>query len=418
MADKPKQSGGDLLEGLQQKPARHARPAPKKDFKPWHKPRKQWVRENQWAAEVDGLIKVLGLGGAASRPLSYLSLPGSDMLDVRVMQQVCARADVSLDFLGFMEKQSGAAGAGAVTDLNISLEEVRKLSNVDPESTVLLDRLQKVAEDDSVARTRTESAAPFDVINIDLCASVGQAPPLEQLKGYYDALARIVTLQAGARSPRDPWLLFLTTRTDFGTVNPDARERFLSVLAKLSGTDPKARKALEDAGLDHAAIDALRKGDRTDVLGFQAAFAIAVGQWLSDLARNADPSGQMALLRTSCVYAVHAPGHRNMMSFGFLCRTAHGLTQDPAGLASPAAVREPMVASRMEASEMISAMLQLQHVDFVLDSERKYDAMAKQASELMRLARYDPDEYLDWTKRQAERPPSSWQQPASAPSRS
>lgn len=53
-------SDGFLTELYQEEPE-HLSSAPKVEFKPWHKPRKHWVRKNQWQSESVALIDLLGL---------------------------------------------------------------------------------------------------------------------------------------------------------------------------------------------------------------------------------------------------------------------------------------------------------------------------------------------------------------------
>ncbi len=57
---------------------------PQKEFKPWHRPRKQWIRVKQWKQETLRLVDAITL---TDRPLTYLSLPGDDLLDVRVIYE-------------------------------------------------------------------------------------------------------------------------------------------------------------------------------------------------------------------------------------------------------------------------------------------------------------------------------------------
>ena len=55
----------------------------KAEFQRWHHPRKQYVRiNNQWCAAARQLIGDLHLG--QGDPFRYLTLPGNELLDVRV----------------------------------------------------------------------------------------------------------------------------------------------------------------------------------------------------------------------------------------------------------------------------------------------------------------------------------------------
>ena len=58
----------------------------------------------------------------------------------------------------------------AHTELNISLDEVRRLPRVDPMSDVIGDNFALVAKEDSLACRKTRELGPYDVINLD-CAT-------------------------------------------------------------------------------------------------------------------------------------------------------------------------------------------------------------------------------------------------------
>ena len=56
----------------------------KKDFLPWHRPRKQYVREMQWCREIIEMVdEVL----PENNVLKYLGLPGDDLLDLRYFHE-------------------------------------------------------------------------------------------------------------------------------------------------------------------------------------------------------------------------------------------------------------------------------------------------------------------------------------------
>ena len=74
---------------------------------PWHRPRKQLVRENQWINLSRRLIEKernkpgLRAPGTSLREVRYLTLPGIDYLDVRQLADVCRELDCSLTSTGF-----------------------------------------------------------------------------------------------------------------------------------------------------------------------------------------------------------------------------------------------------------------------------------------------------------------------------
>ncbi|GAC1674417.1 MAG: hypothetical protein NVS9B2_23890 [Steroidobacteraceae bacterium] len=397
MATEPGDGGGDYVDDLVQQRVSHPELPPKDRFFAWHKPRKHWIRRNQWQAEAAALIHTLNLAGK-SRPLSYFSLPGSDMLDVRTMHQACSASGVELRFVGFMDGKLTEQ-----TELNISLDEVMRLDGIDQGSTVILDPLQSLANPASVGYARTMGAASFDIVNIDLCNSIAAAPPLDEQMGCYEAIRQILDLQRRRRPAEEPWILFLTTRANHGAVHDDARARFFDCLLKNAQDHAEVDQAIRDGiRLDQAAIAAMQAGPIQDDTAFENAFAAAVSKWLLQMLGSSQPAGTLRLLPSSCAYSVRVPGSRDMISLGFLCQTIHAPPHDAAGLAAP--VQPMRFPSEPEAaSALIRLLPQLAHVDAVLADPATYDAIAAEASELMHSARFDAQKYIDWAGSRKER---------------
>ena len=190
-----------------------------REFKPWHKPRKQFVRQKQWTA----LLRRLYENRDPGDPLRYLGLPGTDLIDLRYLhEQLCRDNHRRLRFLGFnTEAQSDSP---AHVDLNISLHEVRRLQNVDEQSKVLPDDFRRIGDRRSIAWSHTQELGPFDVINIDLCDGLASDSPGDK-GSIYNALGQLMALQA--RNP-NPWLLLLTTRIGRDTFDTDAEQQLIS----------------------------------------------------------------------------------------------------------------------------------------------------------------------------------------------
>ena len=69
-----------------------------KAYKPWHRPRKQFVRREQWSALLRRLYDEREPGDA----VRYLGLPGTDLIDLRYLyEEVCRANERPLRFLGF-----------------------------------------------------------------------------------------------------------------------------------------------------------------------------------------------------------------------------------------------------------------------------------------------------------------------------
>ena len=77
-------------------------------FKPWHKPRKQFIRENQWFNPLQRIAKSNKYN--TINTINYFGLPGGDLLDVTyISQKLSAHNELSnKDFLihGFINNVS------------------------------------------------------------------------------------------------------------------------------------------------------------------------------------------------------------------------------------------------------------------------------------------------------------------------
>ncbi len=170
-----KDGGEELDSGLGYEDVSHGTVSLKRKFLPWHKPRKQYIRNNQWNSVIVSLVDALDLKGKA-RSLEYLSLPGPDLLDVRSLYSVCADKEVRIRFTGL--NAIAVEDKESTMDQLISLDELRGLQYIDPSSDVHPDHLERLSNKTSIAYQNVIKQAPtYDVINIDLCGSFLESPP-------------------------------------------------------------------------------------------------------------------------------------------------------------------------------------------------------------------------------------------------
>lgn len=185
-----------------------------KDLKPWHHPRKQYVRERQWKLYTERLVQRLQRQQKpASGVLKYLTLPGIDFFDVEVLGQTVIDLGLKFETTGFLaeaEKESVRARSQFRTDGLVKQGVIEDTSMTFPY------RFEDLGNKKSQAYREIKARAPFDVVNIDACGSV--APPTaEQPSRIINAILELLGLQFS--ESRSPWLLFVTT---------DARQENLS----------------------------------------------------------------------------------------------------------------------------------------------------------------------------------------------
>lgn len=362
--------------------AEYETPIPEpKEFKPWHKPRKQFVRHKQWSALLQRLYETREPGD----PLRYLGLPGTDLLDLRYLhEQICRDNSRSLCFLGFNTEAKQGSPAG--NELNISLDEVLRLPNVDKRSGVLTDDLRLVGNKDSIAWIRTRELGPFDVVNIDLCDGIGSDEP-ESYGSIYDALAQLMTLQA---RNYNPWLPLITTRVGRGVFNTDAEQRlikhFRENVANCEGFSEESEQVLES---DAESIDPVTCSE-ADLLNLMI---VAIGKWLSKLVQSQFPF-RVELASTQGYRVKPDAAQEDLVSLA--------LRFEPV-IEAPADALSPITPTPVDECAIAKAILRRSSnrldVDTILDEHP--DLLEKLTGEMEGLlvaARYPVHEYRSWLK--------------------
>ena len=377
----------DGLDELNQSEAVHAL-APAKAFSAWHHPRKQFVRIQQWCAEVRKLIPQLGLGNG--EPFRYLTLPGNELLDVRALHGVCAALNVKLRYLGF---NSVAPDTPDQIELALSQSEVRGLSAIDEFSGVIEDRLETVANARSPGSLRARQAGPFHAINLDLCDSIAFREIGHSKGSPLEATGKLLELQLQASTP---WLLFITTKAQPSLVGDFARDGFMRVLNSNAEASSEFRGRLAElVAIDLGQLDAeLAAAWGNQDTRFLRLFCTGLGKWLLGILANAAPPRQLTLL-SSCYYQ-SGPDGPDMLSLAFLCEAPVQAVSDPAAILPaavlPAALSE--IECALQLTEGIGAMFDL---DARLSSDQALrEKLIAQAGRLMATARYSADEYQTW----------------------
>ncbi|MBX7259610.1 MAG: hypothetical protein K1Y02_24850 [Candidatus Hydrogenedentes bacterium] len=235
----------------------------KREFQPWHRPRKQYVRSDQWLKELSELLASLKVPDTEFR---YLSLPGNDFLDIRyIHDNLCVPQGMSLRFLGF-NRMAGTNHPQAA-HVNTNLSALRRLSHIAQTSHILGDDLRAIGRPNSLPRRTVQSIGAFHAINIDLCdgfAREGAGAPNPNL---FDAMKVLIECQS--RTINDS-LLFVTTRIDSDQVS----EVVQLTLHAMLGENMNQCQPFADAVRNYwpspsemNAIDSLQHEDRF-ILGF------------------------------------------------------------------------------------------------------------------------------------------------------
>lgn len=357
-----------------------------KPFSPWHRPRKQFVRDKQWCKEIQALHKSSPISDGI---LKYLGLPGTDLLDLRHFHSaVCDAHDLKLRFLGF---NSGARPASdAQTELNVSLDEVRRMSRVEQLSDVIGDDFSLLANERSIAFRKAKELGPFDVVNLDLCDGFGAQPPAGALKNsYYDAVAKLLTLQSYCKHP---WLFLLTTRADEPNINADVLKAFIGkYLQNLQECEP-----FRTASRDYFNVET--EGALKSVVkapgGLLAIFLTGLCKWLATLALENQPPPKVEV-RSVIAYTVDEKSkHEDLVSIAIRFTPTFASAKDPLGLAQNA---EELPDECKISTRALKAVAHRINADARLAQDAELlQTMVDATARLLTLARYDAAAYRAW----------------------
>lgn len=380
-------AGDELAEGIVGV-AQYEAPAPtaKKEFLPWHKPRKQYVRDTQWCAEIASMLDDSAGLSLGDQPLTYCGLPGSDFLDLRRFHEtICAPRSLGLRFLGF--NTALVSQAQEQIELNISYDEILKLDFIDKVSEVIQDDFRTIADTKSIGWGKFFQFGPFDVINLDLCDSFGAAEAGLFNDNYYNAVQQVMAVQSRRKTP---WLLLLTTRVGKNHVHPETLKRFEERYAK----NLKDCKAFRDEfsttfkiGDENALAQAIETAT-----GLHCVFLTGICKWLLALALEHKSSLDV---RSVLGYrVVKNAAETDLVSLAVRVTPVVAPANDPMKLSQVTVNLPDECTLSVKALKGIAGH---QDVDGLLASNNalRIDVTAKMAA-LLEQARYDREAYVKW----------------------
>src|SRR5258706_3011539 len=357
----------------------------KTGFLPWHRPRKQFVRQKQWAKQIEALLDDFSPEGQVLR---YLGLPGVDLLDLRHFHAaVCEPRSLQLRFLGFDSPAN--TGSTSQVELNISLDEVRKLPFVDPRSDVMPDNICSVAKEESIVFRETQKMGPFDVINLDICNGFGSDAPGGANDTHYNALAQLLSLQV---RNKNPWLLLLTTRVGREHIHADVLTKLLDKCTQNFTDCQEFREAANKAFStpDEAAF----KSQLDTPGGLLIVFLTGICKWLLSLAVSNNPQAKMEV-KSILGYKV---------DFGAICEdiVSVAFRFDPitAPMIDPLRLANQPVMTIREcplSAKIVNRVANRKNVDEILAADEILrQEITESMAALLEIARYDKQEYYRW----------------------
>jgi hypothetical protein len=370
----------------------------KKLFRPWHLPRKHYCRLEQWARHTQKLQNELRISNPAQeRPLRYLTLPGDELLDIRVLAKVMKNAGIRMQFLGFNTASDKLRSA----ESDLSFSEVRQLEGIhEKPSEIIQHRIEKIAEANSIARQKVVEHLPFDVINLDFTGSIVGHPPLSNAS-YLQAIRWLIDEQCNKN--RKPWLLFLTV-----PLARDGRTNDVTASQLWSSVYQNAQK--KDFAESLFGCLQIKKGEilgemrgfsQLDDQRYSKGLALALNKWVLGLLISRSDKWTVKLVDTKS-YRVHGNiPEMYSMSLKFIPHEIKSM--DATGLTITLDSSADPLSELEVALELIQSIHQTEDVDKLLDGDRALlDEAITYTAELLATVRYNADEYKEWALKSME----------------
>ena len=412
--------GSDIAEGIAPEQPEHIRPAARKyEPEPWHRVRKEFIRQNQWnklaarlvkgswrrqlqhdeipwslnEAESDEALEV-PTGVALERPLRCLVIPGDDLLDLRALWRDLRPWNCFIRYLGFNESQ-GSDQLG--TRVHLANNDVTSLARMDRNSCVLADRFESIARPQSLASRYLHDYGPYHIVNLDLCGSMfpNTAAPV---KPFYDAVMSLLIYQFAKQT--SPWLLFVTTMVEPAVVdtpalcdrcgptrkNFDAHPDFAERMARLL---PASVFQADNASVD---ITGLSDEQVTQLFG------VAFGKWLLAVCQSSSPKWSLSM-RPSYRYCINEEKGAEMLSLAFELAPNFVPPVDPIGISQVETTTKRFPDESECAVKLAESVANIRDVDTLLAGDTAMKTVLRDAqADLLAAAGYDRAAYIQWVE--------------------
>jgi len=193
----------------------------KVQFKPWHQPRKQWVRDKQWWGELRALLRKPIYSDVEI--VKYFGLPGGDLLDVEfIRSKLASSSELENRMLllhGLIDNREDKSSADS------RLSQLLDFDNVDQASRIDHFHFSGLASEQSPVWGHMKSSAPYNLVNLDFCNCAFKEDTLT-------AMFNLMHFQI-ARQHELPWLFCITTRLDREGVDGGVLSRLDKVYGSL-----------------------------------------------------------------------------------------------------------------------------------------------------------------------------------------
>jgi hypothetical protein len=354
------------------------------DFKPWHKPRKQFIRDKQWLDQLIRLIKENKYRKIET--INYFGLPGGDLLDINYLYNGFKKSSKSknktLGFHGFINSQPDFDKAqGEITKL-LDMSDISNNSRID------FFNFEDLIKLNSDAWTRIANFGVYHFINLDFCNNVitdKTLPSLFYLMDYQ--MKRVIDI---------PWLLCITTRLNKRSSTIGIIEKFQIIVTDFLKNDQLSNK-IEECFDDIYKL--LKKGVKVDLIqddkSLNEVLQICFVLWVI---KESVSRGHHVSLKSSFKYSVDLHNRENdMHSFVFHFEKHDVIAHDVLGLTVVPEIKNEKIKFNPIACNAIDKLKSSLDVDSHLESDKKcLNIYAETTMELLGICGYDISNYKNF----------------------
>lgn len=322
-------------------------PAELNQLAPWHRPRKQFIRRDQWGMLTERVINNLKgtphlpqqIGGA--REVKYLTLPGTDFLDVEMLGEIAQELDCTLTSIGFLASSEGNAAIARAEMRQEGLIEAGLISN---RSLTLNRRIEEVTSKSSAAYRELKSRGPYHVINIDACGSIA-LPGANERNRIIQVIHTLLEYQFAHYRGR--WLLFVTSDVRQPNFDEDTMNSLMFSIRQNAAQNEEFKDETKQlfANNEDEFNSSLEIFASSSPDNFTRVFSLGFGKWMLGLAREA---GWDMKMHPAYCYSTSVGGNNaaTMPCLAFEFIPPNAVLNDPAGIALTAAPVVPEYGQR------------------------------------------------------------------------
>jgi hypothetical protein len=252
------------------------------EFKPWHLPRKQLVRKEQWAASLKALVGEHPRTG----PIRYVGLPGQDLLDLQLLAEVSRDVSRPFQYLAFDDDPTSPVGDRLPRDVASNI--VHGIGTIVENSRIVRHKFSDIAVAESASQRAFREMGDIDIVNLDLCNAFTSGG----VDGHmHNALAALLQQQKNTRT--FPWVLCLTLRGEVSRMVPTEVSTYIDVLNSNCQSSQRFRERL--CGLARVPLgnpvtgEALVTAMRSSSWVSGQMTGIALGKWMAHLLASSTP---------------------------------------------------------------------------------------------------------------------------------